>query len=73
MLSKRILLAIEELEMWKKRENEFKNLLEKATGEDRTRLKKELEKVSEQVDYYEALIRDMKKELRPIKITDVLR
>lgn len=73
MLSKRILLAIEELEMWKKRENEFKNLLEKATGEERTRLKKELEKVSEQVDYYEALIRDMKKELRPIKITDVLR
>ncbi|MDI6855441.1 MAG: hypothetical protein QMD21_01475 [Candidatus Thermoplasmatota archaeon] len=73
MLSKRILLAIEELEMWKKRENEFKNLLEKATGEERTRLKKELEKVSEQVDYYEALIGDMKKELRPIKITDVLR
>jgi hypothetical protein len=73
MLSKLILLAIEELKQWKVRKEEFKLAIANASSKERSKLKKELEKVSEQVEYYEALIKDMKKELRPVKITDLLR
>lgn len=58
MSEKAILLTLAELDRWKERENE---------------LRAELEKVERQVAYYEALAQDMKKEVRPTRISDLFR
>lgn len=54
-----ILTALAERDRWKRRE-------EDATGDDR-------EKVRRQVAYYEALVADMKKEVRPTRLRDFFR
>lgn len=53
-----ILASLTELDRWKRRQDE---------------LKSELEKVNRQVAYYEALVRDMKREVRPPRISDLLK
>lgn len=53
-----ILRALSELDRWKRRQGE---------------LRAELEKVERQVAYYEALAQDMKKEVRPARVADLLR
>jgi hypothetical protein len=58
MSDKAILRALTELDRWKARESE---------------LRAELEKVTRQVAYYEALAQDMKKESRPARVADLLR
>ena len=58
MQDQAILRTLTELDRWKKRQDE---------------LKVELEKVDRQVVYYEALAKDMKKETRPARLSDLLR
>jgi hypothetical protein len=58
MSEKAILLTLAELDRWKKREAE---------------LRAELEKVERQVAYYESLAQDMKKEVRPARVSDLFR
>lgn len=58
MSEKAILRALSELERWQRREAE---------------LKLELEKAQRQVAYYEALAKDMKREVRPARVADLLR
>ena len=53
-----ILRTLSELDRWKRRQDE---------------LRAELEKVDRQVAYYEALAKDMKKEVRPARLSDLLR
>lgn len=53
-----ILATLTELDRWKRRQDE---------------LRSELEKVNRQVAYYEALVRDMKREVRPPRLSDLLK
>jgi hypothetical protein len=53
-----ILEALDELDRWRDRE---------------VALQEELRKVQRQVQYYEALVRDMKRETRPARLEDLLR
>jgi hypothetical protein len=58
MRDQAILRTLGELDRWRKRQAE---------------LRAELEKVERQVLYYEALAKDMKKEVRPARLSDLLR
>lgn len=58
MSEKAILRTLDELDRWRRRELE---------------LRSELEKAQRQVAYYEALTQDMKKEVRPARVSDLLR
>lgn len=58
MSEKAILRTLDELDKWRRREAE---------------LRAELEKAQRQVHYYEALAKDMKREVRPARVGDLLR
>ena len=58
MRDQAILRTLQELDRWKRRRDE---------------LRTELDKVQRQVAYYEALAQDMKKEVRPARVGDLLR
>lgn len=58
MQDKAILAALAELDRWKRRQLE---------------LREESAKVGRQVAYYEALVKDMKKEVRPARLSDLLK
>ncbi|GEM_PF-5101484 len=58
MRDQAILRTLSELDRWKRRQEE---------------LRAELEKVERQVVYYEALAKDMKREVRPARLGDLLR
>lgn len=58
MTEKAILRTLGELDRWRRREGE---------------LRAELEKAQRQVQYYEALAGDMKRETRPVGVADLLR
>ena len=66
-----ILRTLSELDRWKRRRDELRAELG-FFSRDRT-LRAELEKVERQVTYYEALTRDMKREVKPAGIADLLR
>ena len=72
MKSEEILLAIKELESWRERKEKILNELTTLSDDEKTEKKKELEKTNEQIAYYESLIRDMKKEVKPPKIAHLL-
>lgn len=58
MSDKAILRTLGELDRWRRREEE---------------LRAELEKAQRQVHYYEALAQDMKREVRPARVSDLFR
>jgi hypothetical protein len=67
-----ILRTLSELDRWKRRRDELRaetGFLRRWTPAARA----ELEKVKRQVSYYEALTRDMKREVKPAGIADLLR
>lgn len=67
-----ILRTLSELDRWKRRRDELRaelGFLRRWTPAARA----ELEKVERQVSYYEALTRDMKREVKPAGIADLLR
>ncbi|PJB20877.1 MAG: hypothetical protein CO114_08350 [Euryarchaeota archaeon CG_4_9_14_3_um_filter_38_12] len=72
MKSEEILLAIKELENWRNRKEKISNELMTLSGDEKNEKKKELEKINEQIAYYESLIKDMKKEVKPPKIGHLL-
>lgn len=72
MKSEEILLAIKELENWRNRKKKILNELMTLSDDEKTEKKKELEKINEQIAYYESLIKDMKKEVKPPKIGHLL-
>ncbi|MBU4189682.1 MAG: hypothetical protein KJ886_01615 [Candidatus Thermoplasmatota archaeon] len=72
MKSEEILLAINELENWRNRKEKILNELTTLSDDEKTEKKKELEKTNEQIAYYESLIKDMKKEVKPPKIAHLL-
>jgi len=72
MKSEEILLAIKELENWRNRKEKISNELMTLSGDEKNEKKKELEKINEQIAYYESLIKDMKKEVKTPKIGHLL-
>lgn len=58
MSDKAILRTLKELDRWQRREAD---------------LRAELEKAQRQVAYYQALAKDMKREVRPARVADLLR
>jgi cob(I)alamin adenosyltransferase len=72
MKSEEILLAIKELENWRDRKEKILNELMTLSDDEKTEKKRELEKINEQIAYYESLIKDMKKEVKPPKIGHLL-
>ena len=72
MKSEEILLAIKELENWRDRKEKILNELMTLSDDEKTEKKRELEKINEQIAYYESLIKDMKKEVKPPKLGHLL-
>jgi hypothetical protein len=60
-----ILLAMEELEQWKKRKVCLEQDLVGLEDEVRNGVLNELKKINTQIDYYHDLIRDMKVKVHP--------
>ncbi|MFW9880163.1 MAG: hypothetical protein ACFFG0_44380 [Candidatus Thorarchaeota archaeon] len=68
----RILMALKELELWeKRRDNLAKNLLILNNFKKASKAK-ELEKINRQINYYDSLTKDMKKEFKPARLSDFL-
>jgi hypothetical protein len=69
MESDKIIMAIDELDMWVRRTDEIRSSIKacKKSGdaEEERYLRGELSKAEEQVNYYEELIKDMKRALNP--------
>ena len=68
----KILIALKELELWEDRQRALaKNLA--LLGNDKAINKKlELKKVKRQINYYDSLTKDMKKEFRPSTLSEFL-
>jgi predicted ATPase len=72
MDTEKILLALEERDRWKERETEMENEIKRLPKVERRPKQKELAQIKEQVAYYDALAKDMKKSVRPSKISNLL-
>jgi hypothetical protein len=69
----KILLALEERDRWLERESELVEEIKTSPKEERAAKKEELEKIKEQVAYYDALAKDMKKSVKPTKVSHLLK
>ncbi len=72
MDTEKILLALEERNRWKEREADMQNEIKSLPKEDKKIKQKELTQIKEQVAYYDALAKDMKKSVRPSKLSNLL-
>jgi hypothetical protein len=68
----KILIAIRELEAWEERKQKVRFELKNSNGADRTELNPKLEKINQQIQYYDLLVKDMKKEVKPSNLPDIL-
>jgi hypothetical protein len=65
MVTSRILMSVEERERWIEREEALKNRMKNMSKEERKAYKFELDRIRNQIKYYDALIREMKTDMRP--------
>jgi hypothetical protein len=72
MDTEKILLALEERDRWIERETEMQNEIKRLPRGQRKPKQKELTQIREQVAYYDALAKDMKKSVQPSKISNLL-
>ena len=72
MDTEKILFALQERERWKGRELELKNDIKSSPKKEKVVKQEELERIKEQVAYYDALARDMKKSVKPSKLSHLL-
>jgi hypothetical protein len=72
MDTEKILFALQERERWKEREMELQNEIKSSPKSERQAKQEELERIKEQVAYYDALARDMKKSVKPSKVSHLL-
>jgi hypothetical protein len=68
----KILIAIKELELWESRQKTLSKNLKLLGNINATNRKGELKKVKRQINYYDSLTKDMKKEFRPSTISEFL-
>ena len=71
--TKRILATLDERRRWEQRREELERSLKGLGERDRKLRKAELAKIQEQITYYNSLLVEMKKELRPQDRSAVLR
>lgn len=72
MDTEKILLALQERDRWVEREEEVKKEIKNLPRRERQGKLEELERIKEQVAYYDALARDMKKSVQPSKVSHLL-
>jgi hypothetical protein len=72
MDTEKILFALQERDRWKEREMEVRKELKASPRSLKQAKQEELEKIMEQVAYYDALARDMKKSIKPSKVPHLL-
>jgi hypothetical protein len=72
MDTEKILLALEERERWMEREIEVIQEIKSTPKGQRKEKQEELILIREQVAYYDALTRDMKKSVKPSKVSQLL-
>ena len=65
-------MAVRELEAWEERKQKVRIELKNSNGEDRSDLNPKLEKINQQIQYYDLLVKDMKKEVKPSNLPDIL-
>ncbi len=71
--TRRILTTLDERRRWEQRRDELEKSLKGLGARDRKLRKAELSKIQEQIAYYNSLLVEMKKELRPQDRSSVLR
>lgn len=72
MDAEKILLALQERRRWEEREFELKKEIKRTPRRERGAKQEELGRIKVQVAYYDALERDMKKSVKPSKISHLL-
>ncbi len=72
MDTEKILLAIQERERWMERESEMQTEIKATPRNERSAKRAELVRIREQVAYYDALTSDMKKSVKPSKLSHLL-
>ncbi|UCE36493.1 MAG: hypothetical protein JSW00_13370 [Thermoplasmata archaeon] len=72
MDTEKILLALEERERWREREEEVLREIKTTPKGERQAKQEELDIIREQVAYYDALARDMKKSVNPSKVSRLI-
>ncbi|MEM4730045.1 MAG: hypothetical protein QXH42_09860 [Thermoplasmata archaeon] len=72
MDTRRILTTLDERRRWIQRREELEKELSISPPEEYPLRKAELEKVEQQISYYDFLLREMKKELRPADRSSIL-
>lgn len=72
MDTEKILLALEERERWREREEEVPREIKTTPKGERQAKQEELDIIREQVAYYDALARDMKKSVNPSKVSRLI-
>lgn len=72
MDTRRILATLDERRRWVQRKEAFEKELRSSPPAERALRKAELEKINEQISYYDSLLREMKKELRPADRSSIL-
>jgi hypothetical protein len=68
----KILLALEERERWKERESNLQKEIKCSSKEEKKAKQKELLRIREQVAYYDALTKDMKKSIKPSGVSHLM-
>lgn len=68
----KVLMAVRELDAWERRKIEVLAQLKGSRGEDRAEFLDKLKKINHQLQYYRLLNRDMKREMKPTNIPDLL-
>jgi hypothetical protein len=72
METRRILATLDERRRWEARRAKLEKELRKLTSRERSLRKAELGKIDQQIAYYDSLLRQMKKELRPMDRSSIL-
>ena len=68
----KVLMAVRELDAWERRKDEILAQLKKAKPSEKEYLREKLLKINHQIQYYSLLNRDMKHEMKPTNIPDLL-
>jgi hypothetical protein len=72
MDTEKILLALEERERWMEREEDMRREIKETPKHQRQEKQEELVRIKEQVAYYDALAKDMKKSTKPPKVSHLM-
>jgi hypothetical protein len=65
-------MAIHELEAWEERKIKVRKEMKLADGAHRTDLIPKLTKINQQIQYYDSLTKDMKRDVKPTNLPDLL-